>query len=268
MRLLISIIVMIMLLGIQSASPSFASPGRARFSIVPSFLKPYNVNPRAYFTYNPLPGMRISDHIHVVNDGSARGCIHFYVSDAITAPTSGTSFLPEGAPRYDVGAWITLSQPEITLNPGQSQEVAFTLTIPNHVRPGQHGGLILAKEIELPSYTANSAKPNSVLIKIQASLGIGVLVNLPGPIVEKLTTRGINYDNESRYQRLLITLTNAGTQLLHPSGYLHVLNDQGRLVQNLKLQLDTFVPQTTINYPANIQHKPLSPGKRYTAILY
>lgn len=267
MRLLISIPLMIMLLGIQSASLSLASPGKARFSIVPSYLKPYDVNSRAYFTYSALPGMQLSDHIHVTNDGSARGSIHFYVSDAITAPMSGTSFLPEGAPRHDVGAWITLSQTQVTLDPGQSEEVAFILTIPNHVRPGQHGGVILAKEIEPLSYM-RSAKLNSVSIKIQASLGIGVLINLPGPTVEKLTTQGIRYDNEYHYQRLIIALANTGTQLLYPSGYLHVLNDQGRLVQNLRLQLDTFVPQTSISYPANIQNKPLSPGKRYIAILY
>jgi Bacterial protein of unknown function (DUF916) len=265
-RLLASMIVITSMLVIPSTPISHASPlGGPNFSIKPSFRKS-DRQPRGYFIYNSIPGAYIVDALDITNYGYTQGSIDLYTADGITAQTSGTAFPPENAPRHDVGAWITLSRKQITLDPGQSQEVTFTLTIPTHVRPGQHGGGIIGQEMD-PSYLNPSTQSNSATIGIQTTLALGVLVNLPGPTVERLSTQGISYDTQSYYQRLIIVLKNTGTQLLYPSGNLQVFDEKGNLVQNLQLQLRTFLPQTAINYPINILNKPLSPGRRYTAKL-
>lgn len=250
------------LLACQAVPGVYASGGNAHFSIEPTFAPPYNVRPRSYFIYNSVPGARIVDHLHIVNDGSARGILHLYAADATTAPTSGTTFLPESAPRHDVGSWISLSSQQITLNPGQSREVAFTLAVPARVLPGQHGGGIMGEQM-LPAQTVASTKSNSFVIKMQSTLALGVLVNLPGTKAEKLTTGGISYDQASEYRRLLIALENSGTQLLYPAGSLQVFDGQQDLLQNLKIQMSTFLPRTAIAYPVNIQQTPLLPGHSY-----
>lgn len=254
------------LLACLATSSVHASGGTAHFSIEPTFAPPYNVRPRPYFIYNSAPGTRLVDHLHIVNDGSARGTLHLYTADATTAPTSGTTFLPENAPRHDVGSWITLSSQQITLDAGGSREVAFTLTVPAGVAPGQHGGGILGEQM-LPDYTISSTHTNSIVIKVQSALALGVLVNLPGAREEKLATSGISYDTASEYQRLLLALNNPGTQLLYPAGSLQVLDNQQQMLQNLKIQMNTFLPRTSIAYPIQIQHTPLLPGHSYTVRL-
>ncbi|HEY1354059.1 MAG TPA: DUF916 domain-containing protein [Ktedonobacteraceae bacterium] len=260
------VLAVLVLLACHTASNVSASGGNAHFSIEPTFAPPYNVRPRPYFIYNSVPGARLVDHLHIVNDGSARGTLHLYAADATTAPTSGTTFLSENASSHDVGSWITLSKQQITLNPGQSREVPFTLTVPGKVLPGQHGGGILGVQL-LPPQTVATTTANSFVIKVQSTLALGVLVNLPGARAEKLTTRSITYDTASEYQRLLLALENNGTQLLYPAGTLQVFDGQHNLLQNLKIHMSTFLPRTSINYPVDIQQTPLLPGHSYTVKL-
>jgi hypothetical protein len=267
-RFLVGMIMITILLGMARISVAYAI-GPSSFSLEPSFLGRYASAPRAYFTYNSFPGTRIYDSIHITNGGLVRGTISLYPVDAITGEASGTSMRPQNDKQVDVGAWIKLSQQQVTLNPGQSEEIPFTLTIPLHVRPGQHGGIIVAEDVRQQHFT-QSTKGNAakIGIGIQSYIGLGVLVNLPGTIVEHLDATDISYDAESTHQRLLVALANTGTQLLHPSGSLQVTDDQKQLLQNIPITMDTFLPQTSIDYPVYIQHKALALGKTYTATLH
>jgi hypothetical protein len=268
LRLLIGMILITITLGTASFSVAYAI-GPSSFSLEPSFLGPYAAAPRGYFVYNSSPGSQIHDSIYITNSGLTRGTVNLYAVDAITGQESGTTIRPPNLPQVDVGAWIKLSQQQVTLGPGQSEEVPFTLSIPTHVRPGQHGGIIIAKDLH-PQQVAKPVPGShaAIGIGVQSYIGLGVLINLPGHTVESLKATGISYDNDNVHQRLLIDLENSGTQLLHPVGSLRVTDDQGRLLQNLAITMDTFLPQTEIHYPIYIQHKALALGKSYTATLH
>ena len=169
-------------------------------------------------------------------------------------------------PKHDVGAWIKLDQSQVTLAAGQSEEVSFTLTVPPHVRPGQHGGGIILENTAMPQFKM-SKNSNSVSIGIHALLALGVLVNLPGAISEKLNATGFHYSLSDGYQNLLVSLANSGTQLLYPSGSLVINDAQGHRVQTISLQLRTFLPQTAINYPVSLGHTHYTSGQTYIAHL-
>ncbi len=120
---------------------------------------------------------------------------------------------------------------------------------------------------EEPDQQQSSSKGSyQTFVQIHAREVIGVLINLPGTIVEKLNATGVTYDTASSYQRVLVGLANTGTQLLHPSGSLQVTDASGQQLQNVPMKLDTFLPQTAIDYPVYMQHQALAPGT-YTAIL-
>jgi hypothetical protein len=248
-------------LGIEIAH---ANAGKMVIDITPTFFPHPNARPRAYFIYQSYPTALIQDSITVKNVGTARGTVSLFPVDAYTSPSSGATFTDPHSPQHDIGAWIKLSTQHIALNPGQSQDIPFHLNIPAHVRPGQHGGGILAEvPRHLQTQTANSNSRQATL-QFQSENILGVLVNLPGATLEKLNATGISYDTASTYQKVLVTLKNAGTQLLHPYGNLQVLNTTGQIIRDEPLQLDTFLPQTAINYPVYIHHNALSPGT-YTA---
>ncbi len=272
--------IMLLLLSISSwgICPVSASGGPApadqttnveqerHFSIQPSFASPYDAHPRGYFVYNN-PDSKLNDSVYVTNDGSVRGTIHLYPTDASTSETSGTTLLDESSPRRDVGSWITLSQSEVTLDPGESQEVPFTVKVPKKVRPGQHGGGIVANLMQDQHRKIVNPK-DTINIRIRSLIGLGVLINLPGKTSEQLLANSVHYDETSDYQRLLIGLQNNGTQLLYPKGEVQIVDDQGKKVQQIPVNMRTFLPQTSIHYPVYVQDKGLEGGKTYTAKIH
>jgi hypothetical protein len=253
------LIIIILLAGVSGIRTVLAAGGTAHFSIVPGIIPHSNKTHREYFTYTSQPGFLIQDSLHVTNVGTARGSIDLYAVDATTNQASGVTFFTPTDPRHDVGAWITLSNQRITLSPGQSQDVPFSLHIPSSVRPGQHGGGIIARDaIDQTSSSKSGAIHTTIHIQRQEILG--VLVNLPGALVQKLNVAGITYNRKSTPQSLLIGLSNIGTQILHPSGNLQVTDKKGRLLQNIPLKLAAILPQTAINYPVPIDPNTLSGG--------
>jgi hypothetical protein len=63
------------------------------------------------------------------------------------------------------------------------------------------------------------------------------------------------------YQRLLIGLRNTGNVLVKPLLFVRLTSSSDRLVFSRRIQLDTFVPNTEIVYPAYIRGKGLRPGQ-------
>lgn len=257
------LVIIVLLTEVQGIGSVHAAGGGAHFSITPGSIPHANVVHRGYFTYTSKLDNLIQDSIHVTNVGTARGSIDLYAVDATTSQTSGVTFLDPEAPQQDVGTWITLSSRKVTLNPGQSQDVPFSLRVPGKVRPGQHGGGIIAREVTNQTVSSNSGSIHTA-VQVHMQEILGVLVNIPGTIVEKLNVTGITYDRKSASQNLLVGLANTGTQMVHPSGILQISAKKGRLLQNVPLKLAAILPQTAISYPVSIENTVLNSGT-YTA---
>ncbi|HEV2581754.1 MAG TPA: DUF916 domain-containing protein [Ktedonobacteraceae bacterium] len=244
-------------------SIAHAAGGTAQFGLQPVVYDPSNSLTKSYFIFDSKSGVIVKSSVRVTNAGTAAGSVALYPVDATTAQTSGAVYLNQNDPRRDVGAWITLGTQQLTLNPGQTQVVPFQLTIPGTVRPGQHLGGIVAENLtqQQSSTQAQNGKNTSTFQIVVKNLTIiAVQVNLPGTPVEQLAGTGVQAGGENGYQRLLLGLSNTGNVMLKPYGTLQVANSQGQVVKNISLKLDTFLPQTAINYPVAITGQGLAAG--------
>ncbi len=240
-----------------------ADSGQPDFSLQPVRYDPSEPLTKSYFIFDGKAGIVEKSSVRVTNSGTAKGSVSLYPVDATTGQTSGAVYLNQNDPRKDVGAWITLGTQQLTLNAGQSQIVPFQVTIPNAVRPGQHLGGIVAENLT----QSNSSQSNSAIqINVKNLTIIAVQVNLPGTTVEQMAASGIKAGGQNGYQQLLIGLSNTGTDMLKPSGTLQIADAQGKVIKNFSLSLDTFLPQTAINYPVTITGQGLAPGN-YQAML-
>jgi hypothetical protein len=166
-----------------------------------------------------------------------------------------------------VGAWITLGVQRVTLAPGQSQVVPFQLTVPAGVRAGQHlGGIVAEDATQESSSQSNGNDSGTFQVNVKDLTIIAVQVDLPGATVERLTASGIRAGGANGYQSLLIGLDNGGTVMLKPSGSLQITDEEGHVLKNIALSLDTFLPQTAINYPVPFTGQALGVGD-YQAVL-
>lgn len=236
--------------------PVQAEEGPA-FSLKPVRYDPARPETQSYFVYDAWPGQVIHDEVLVRNTGSAPGTVRLYAVDATTGQTSGTVFLLEGDPRIDVGAWITLDEDQLTLAPGEERVVSFTITVPQHVRPGHHVGGLVAQDVEIK----RGVEGGTVRIDLQTRTAIAVQVNLPGPVVEAVSINGVTAEVQHGQQWLRLGLRNDGTVMVRPHGTLAVFTPDGRDIARLPLQLDTLLPETEIQYPVPLTGQPLEPGE-------
>jgi hypothetical protein len=218
--------------------------------------------PRSYFVFDAQPSAVIEAEFRVMNSGNAADTVRLYPVDATTARNSGTAFPMRDVPRGEVGAWLTLGASEVTLGPGEARVVPFTVTIPANVRPGEHVGGIVAEKASLsPAGPAAAGSTGAAFnVNIQHRSVIAVQLNIPGTPVERIEVAGITPDGQNGRQSLLLSLRNSSTLMLKPSGSLQLTNEHGQLVQDLALKLDTFLPQTAIEYPVAIKDQALGAG--------
>ena len=238
-------------------SVAHADGGQANFALQPVYYDPSQPLTKSYFIFDGTPGIVVKSQVRVTNTGTAKGSVALYPVDATTGQTSGAVYLNQNDPRKDVGVWLTLGKSQLTLNAGQSQIVPFQMIIPGTVRPGQHlGGIVAENLVE----TNSSQKNSAIQIKVKTLTIIAVQVNLPGTLVEQLTATGIQAGGDNGYQQLLVTLRNTGDDMVKPFGTLQIADTQGKVLKHFSLKLDTFVPQTAINYPVIVTGQGLAAG--------
>lgn len=232
----------------------FAGSG-AKFSLRPVTDDPAVPASQSYFVFDARPGTTVTSKVRVTNSGDAAGTARLYPVDATTGQTSGTVYRMRQDPRGDTGAWITLDTNELTLQPGQSADVAFRVTIPAGARPGQHVGGIVAEDMALKTSTTtpSGADQAGLRVNIQSLTILAVQVNLPGIPVERLDVTGITAGGEQGHQTLALGLRNSGTVMLKPSGTLRIATVAGQELQTLPVRMDTFLPDTAIEYPVFIE---------------
>ena len=255
--LFVTVVFGMVLMGGPGFSIAHADSGTANFALRPVYYDPANPVTQSYFVFDSKPGTLEKSTVRVTNTGTARGSVSLYPVDATTGQTSGAVYLNQGDPRKDVGSWISLASSQLTLNPGQSQIVSFQVAIPGTVRPGQHLGGIVAENL---TESSSSQQNSAIQIKIKNLTIIAVQVNLPGTSIEQMMASGVQAGGQNGYQQLLLGLSNTGTVMLKPSGTLQVADSQGKTLKTISLKLDTFLPQTAINYPVAITGQGLAAG--------
>ena len=262
MRLRLSVVIATLLGGVAavSAATAAAGTGGASFALKPVTYDPALSVTKSYFILQVRPGAVVRDRIRIVNTGGRTGTAYLYPVDATTGQTSGAVYLSRQSPRRDVGGWIRLARNRVTLAPGANAIVRFTIRVPRVIRPGDHLGGIVAEN----SAVTKSSGHGALQIRIKHLTIDAVELQLPGRVVGRADVTGVKAGGEHGYQYVYLHLLNTGTIMIKPAGSLSIMNAAGRPVAQRTLQLDTFLPGTSIDYPVLLPQQAFSPG-RYSA---
>ncbi|HZT91781.1 MAG TPA: DUF916 domain-containing protein [Gaiellaceae bacterium] len=218
-------------------------------------------NPKVgYFVYDLGHGATQSGAVIVSNVGTRTGTARLYAVDATTGATTGTVYVTDRAPRLQ-GRWVSLAQSHVTLAPGKHARVAFTVHVPRSAKPGQWVAGIVAENVVHRTSRRTKGR-TGVRINVRDLTIVAVQVNVPGRAVASFAVGGITAGGSNGYQTLLVHLANTGNLLRKPGGTVSISNGHGA-VERLPFHMDTFLPQTAIDYPLLLR-KALAPGS-YTA---
>jgi hypothetical protein len=251
-------------LAVAAVTCAQASAGvsQAVFALHPEHYDPSLSITQSYFVVKAKPGDTVSNSVRVVNTGTRSGTVLLYPVDATTGRTSGAVYLDRTKPRHDVGAWIAVGTPSLTLAAGKSAVVPVTLHVPATARPGDHLGGVVAENTAL---TQGSGK-GSLQIRVRHLTIVGYEVQVPGPAAALAEVTGVKAAGENGYQFVDLHLANTGALTSKPTGTLVITDSNGKQVASESFKLDTFLPGTAIDYPVLLPKQALAPGDYRAAV--
>lgn len=125
---------------------------------------------RQNYTFAVEPGDRLEDALVVVNNGSAPVDLALYAADAFTTAAGQLDLRTRDHAPSGVGAWLRMDVQAISLDPGESAEIPFTIAVPGDADAGDHMGGI----ITTPASSSNGSEPERrIAVRVHLRVGHG-----------------------------------------------------------------------------------------------
>src|SRR3989338_6136293 len=169
----------------------------------------------SWFIYNLDLGESKDDALTIFNTTDELQTVKVYAVDSVPSNQGNFALEAEADPKDGIGAWIKLSQDLITLQPGENQEIPFTIAIPQNADVGEHsGGIILQKAQGSQDQLQNGAS-------IVTRVGIRVYETVPGEIKKEIEIKDFNVSlkklaSQPAYYEINLIAQNKGNVSLQP----------------------------------------------------
>lgn len=212
------------------------------------------------------PGETLDKEISVTNLSDTEQTYYLLKRDIVTVRDGGVPVYAEpGIEKtgFELTEWLTLSEEEITLLPGEKRDVAVSIAVPQDASPGSHfGGIFI------------SMQPPR-LRQVGASVGYEVAnivsIRISGDVTESALIRSFRTDNlvyGSTDVTFKAEIENKGNILIRPIGPVEVFNMFGEQVVTMTMndsQSGVF-PFTKRDFEVNWEDQGIGFG-RYQAVL-
>ncbi|GIG26983.1 WxL protein peptidoglycan domain-containing protein [Cellulomonas denverensis] len=136
---------------------------------------------RTGFDYHLDPGGSVQDALVVANRGDEPLTLGVYAADGYTTDAGQFDVLTGDADSAHLGSWLTTGE-SITVEPGATADVPFTLTVPENATPGDYVGALVT------SLAQPGDEPG---ITVDRRLGIRIDLRVGGELAPALTVTDV-----------------------------------------------------------------------------
>ena len=176
------------------------------------------------------PGMSVKGEIVIINDTSSDQTYYSVIQSFVPKGEEGDQ---EYLPETDVAglpSWIHLEEKQISLKPGESKKIKYTIDVPPNAEPGGHYATVF--------YSLSPSKNmKGTGIGIASKTGILFLIRVSGDIVEQANIESFT-SNKNLFTHLPAMLSlrirNTGNVHIRPFGTLEVRNMWGGVVARVE----------------------------------
>lgn len=154
----------------------------------------------------------------VLNLGKRPLAIRTSVAQYTQQPDGAITFSPPGP--LSATSWVHVRPATFVIRPGTTRRVQVQVMVPPHPEPGERD---LGVIFRAPPYQASRN------VKISGAIGAEMLINVPGPIVHKITLSGLSAPAFSAGGNIPLTVTirNHGTVHQQYAGRARLTADAG-----------------------------------------
>ncbi|WP_282944903.1 WxL protein peptidoglycan domain-containing protein [Cellulomonas endometrii] len=160
--------------------PAAADPTALSWGVVPA--ENDQGAGRANFAYDVRPGQEVRDAVVVTNHGQTALDLDVYAADARTTTSGQLDLLPADEPSTGVGTWVQLDLPAVSLAPGASVEVPFTVRVPADATPGDHSGGVV---------TAAVSADDGSTVRLDRRLALRMHLRVDGAVAPAVAVEGL-----------------------------------------------------------------------------
>lgn len=186
-------------------------------------------NPRteSIFVYELSPGQSTTDAVEIYNNTDEQKAISVYATDSVISSGGAFACAQAADKIQDVGGWIKLQKTTVSLLPGRSEKVPFTVQVPDYAEPGEHNGCIAIQEANVDPASVG----NGIALSFRSAIRVAITV--PGEIQKELTIRDAQLRNKSDKLVGTILLRNNGNVSLDTAVTADLQNFFGTTVQSV-----------------------------------
>lgn len=217
------------------------------------------------------PGETYSGYVIADNLGSVPLSVDAYLGDW-THTQSGLLFKDEinTHPR-SLGKWMRLSPPQLTITPGGSKRVYYTVTVPpDPGLAGSYWGVLFIGQSPASALPRPSVKEPDR----QFNLGLRILMRFAVVIYVTIADTGVRKANFVSTQvksdegslTISATLANEGNTYLRPPTWLELRDQTGMTVYSVDHRELTVLPESKRDFTFELRGLNLAPG-HYTALI-
>ncbi len=130
------------------------------------------------------PGATTHDQVLVANASTAEQTFTVYAADAFNTADGGYDLLPAATPSTDVGTWVTMSAPTVTIPALATAVVGFDVTVPAGAAPGDHSGGIVV--------STQTAQAGDSGVIVDSRVAVRMSVRVSGELAPALEVRNVS----------------------------------------------------------------------------
>lgn len=170
-------------------------------------IRPGGGETRTNLNYELEAGDRKKDTFEVTNMGTREISLSIYAADGTTSSSGALDLLTADEPSTAIGAWVKVSDPEITLSPGETDSVDFTLEVPKNTEPGDYVGGLISSYLDTTS---------SGTVAVDQRLANRVNVRVGGEGTIALETQDLKIDTALAWNPFVPTTATASFTMNNP----------------------------------------------------
>jgi len=207
--------------------------------------------PREFFHPALMPGKVYADSVTVANYTTAPLTFHLYGADAFNARGGGLSVRRRTDVQTDIGKWIRLPFPELTVPARSATVVPFSILPPPQASPGDHVGGIVAEQTQ-----GVTSRAGSVPITVLQAVGVRVYGRVVGPLHPRSAVRhmSLSLGNSVASQfggsvdaHVRFTVANPGNTVLSPVATVELTTPFGTAARRA-LTIGQLLPGNSLAY--------------------
>jgi len=140
---------------------------------------------RSSYSYAVNPGGKVDDTMVVANRGKDPLDLAVYAADGFTTQTGQLDLLTRDKKSTAIGLWLRAGGDHVTVQPGKSVEVPFTVAVPDNATPGDYVGGVM---------TSLTQPDQEQGINVERRLGIRVKLRVGGDLTPRLAIENLHVD--------------------------------------------------------------------------